>query len=753
MTAMMIDAALRGLVLAAMVGVGLRLLRVTNVPVRKAAWTLVLLASAAMPFLMRWPAVTGLAERFAWVVPMQRMEAVPPRGVLQRTAVPATEVRVVPVVISAADAAQQDTAPADTTEAAMPVVNAAPVVSAVGSAPTRRWQLGTWQLGTWHWPPAERLIPMMYLAVSGALLVRLFWGLGAAWWIWARAEEISPLVSPEPNVRVSDKVPSPVTIGSGVVLPGNYTEWDRAKLRVVLAHERSHVRQMDFYLQLLAGLYTAFFWFSPLGWWLKRTLSQLGEAISDRAGIQVAASRTDYAGVLLEFAATTRRALPGVAMARPGNLSRRVEQLLNENLFRRAFAEGRRRGAVSLLLIPVALFAVTVLVRVPGVAAQSTGTPPAAALAPPMTGQSNPPESQVLATSPDAMSPDATRSDASQAAAAPAPATAPFPGAAPEDAVPVPHPAPAPQAAPAPPGKPAAAPPALPPATGSDDDMPMVLDIGPMPEVRAMPDLKIVMPKMPNINAMVLSDLDRQMKVAGLDGGIYGGLYAEAYGGMNGDAYHFSSNGDSWAVVDGPGNSIVFSGNGAAREQLDQAQQKAKGPFLWFTHDGKSYIVNDAAIVAQVRSLYKPMRELGDQQRALGVQQRVLGRMEAELARSQRTDASVRVPDLSKEMADVQAALNSLKSEQGQMLSEEKLAEMQSKLAEMEGKLGSLEARSAMQNNFGERMRALGDQQRQLGDQQRQLGDQQRKMADGAQQQVQKIIQDCLQNGKATQLK
>ncbi len=85
-------------------------------------------------------------------------------------------------------------------------------------------------------------------------------------------------------------IASPVTIGSGIVLPANYKEWDRVKLRVVVAHERSHVRQMDFYLQLLAGIYTAIFWFSPLGWWLKRTLASLGEAIGDRAGLDAAAS-------------------------------------------------------------------------------------------------------------------------------------------------------------------------------------------------------------------------------------------------------------------------------------------------------------------------------------------------------------------------------------------------------------------------------------------------------------------------------
>ena len=86
------------------------------------------------------------------------------------------------------------------------------------------------------------------------------------------------------QVRWSKRIGSPVNIGSGILLPADYAEWDEEKLRVVVAHERSHIAQRDFYLQMIAGLYASLTWFSPLGWWLKRKLSELGEAISDRAG-------------------------------------------------------------------------------------------------------------------------------------------------------------------------------------------------------------------------------------------------------------------------------------------------------------------------------------------------------------------------------------------------------------------------------------------------------------------------------------
>ncbi|MGC2497862.1 MAG: M56 family metallopeptidase [Acidobacteriaceae bacterium] len=757
MTSMMIEAAVRGLILAIVVGAGLGVLRVTNVPVRKAAWSLVLVASLAMPFLMRWPAITGLAKGVAWVVPIHRFDSlqrparqpvvvpgpsiakaaeVSPAGRLpvaraRKRAMPAA---MVPLMAQAAN--HRDPA----ADGAVPAIPVAAVPASMESATARH---------PWQWPPVERLIVWVYLAVSGALLLRLAWGLAAAVWLWARAEEISPLDVPEENVRVSARIPSPVTIGSGIVLPDNYGEWGRAKLRVVLAHERSHVRQMDFYLQLLAGLYTAVFWFSPLGWWLKRTLSHLGEAISDRAGLEAAARRSDYAGVLLEFAATAQRALPGVAMARRGNLSRRVDQLLNERLFQRAFAEGRRRAMASLLLVPAALFAVTALVRVQSASAQTQATPqttmPAAqqgAPQQPITGESTPPESQVTT-----MSPETVQSPAVPSAPQAVPATVPAPDAAPA-AVPAPS-----QAVPAP-EKPGA--PQLPSAPPSDEVMPMTMDVGPMPGVKvpAMPDMKIVVPKS---SMMLDGEMPEVMALQNLGGELSvmapgDGLFLAPNGGMHGYAYYFSSNGDSWAIVDGAGKNFSL-GSGSDKQSLDLAQRMAKGPFLWFSHDGKSYIVDDAAIVARVQSLYAPMKDLARQQEALGVQQRVMGRMDADVARQERTDANVKIPDLSKEMADAEAALNSLKSEQGQMLSEEKLAEMQAKLAEMEARLGTLQARSAREYNFGERMRALGEQQRQMGERERQLGEQEKTLATEAQQQVQSIIQECLRNGKAAQVK
>jgi len=203
--------------------------------------------------------------------------------------------------------------------------------------------------------------------VAAALFLRLALGLTATLRLWFSGTPISPQKmgcgSSSLPVRASSRISSPLSIGSAILLPADYETWDQEKLRIVLAHESSHIRQGDFYLQVLAGLYASLVWFSPLGWWLKRELADLAEAISDRAGIEQAESPTLYAQILLEFAAAPRPAAVGVPMARPGSLSRRIERLLDDHAFHRAFA-GSRRALVAVVLVPIASFVATAMVRV-----------------------------------------------------------------------------------------------------------------------------------------------------------------------------------------------------------------------------------------------------------------------------------------------------------------------------------------------------------------------------------------------------
>ena len=211
-----------------LVWVTLKLFRVTHVVSQKIAWSLVLIAALAMPFVMRW-------HTFKLSLPMA-VRSYP-------TIWPSTKALVFPQV--------------GTIEGATP--NS--VRPATKSTDTRS-------------RPGPRLAKLdlftatVYLTICAILLLRLLLGLTWAFRVWRRARPVFGLSTGLMKVQSSGDISTPLTIGFCVVLPSPFENWDRAKLHMVLAHERSHIRQADFFLQLLAQLHAVIFWFSPLAWWL-----------------------------------------------------------------------------------------------------------------------------------------------------------------------------------------------------------------------------------------------------------------------------------------------------------------------------------------------------------------------------------------------------------------------------------------------------------------------------------------------------
>ena len=389
-----IEAALRSLLVGLAVAVGLRMFRVRNVLAQKAAWGLVLVSALAMPLLLPVSAEWNLLPATVNVVlpahPMTLLEELQAR--IQSKS--GSESKFVPPIvpiphkdstkIEESPASQPAATPgADETrsgtarinQAARPEPNTALIPERSASSSAQSIAYSAKRVAGTQWPPHIPRIAVspiilaltLYCGISALFIVRLALGLFTTIRLWGTATPVPvdelPYDANSLRVRASSEVASPVTIGSGILLPADYTTWDSDKLRIVLAHELSHVCQGDFHLQLLASLYAALVWPSPLGWWLKHELAELAEAISDRAAIEEAASRTAYAQILLEFAAGARRVSIGVAMARPGSLSRRIERLLNDNSFRQCFAGGSRALVVAAVM-PLALFASTMLVRV-----------------------------------------------------------------------------------------------------------------------------------------------------------------------------------------------------------------------------------------------------------------------------------------------------------------------------------------------------------------------------------------------------
>ena len=330
-THLLIEAALRSLIMGAAIFAALRLLRINQVRARRVAWLLALAGALAMPALV--------AARIG-----------PPL-------LPDLEVFRAPP-------AAQPGRPQAATQAAMPRV--VPVMSAApsGSGPAD----GAPSHGARLISGALRGAMVIYVIVAYIFLLRLIVGVVVALRLRSQSERTTLRFDKVADIRISRRIAAPITVASSVILPSTYSSWNSSTLRMVLSHECAHVRQRDFYVQLLAGIHCAIFWFSPFSWWLQRQLADLAEALSDHAGAAQAQSRATYAEILLAFAAGASSPLAGplagVSMARAGNLTPRIERLLDDLGFEQSFAGKRRLTFVAAGVVILTMAASTSVVRV-----------------------------------------------------------------------------------------------------------------------------------------------------------------------------------------------------------------------------------------------------------------------------------------------------------------------------------------------------------------------------------------------------
>jgi beta-lactamase regulating signal transducer with metallopeptidase domain len=309
MMSILLDASLRSLLLGLAVWLGLRVWRVRNPQIEATAWIVVLSAALSMPLLLRWP-ILHLMSTAAPALPLDLPLAVPP-------AEPRARAVLGPIV------------------PALPLRHADPMVA------------------------LSTLLPLIYTAIAGGMLFRLLAGLTRTWQIlrqavpvdadWVRINQIAGI-----DIRVTEAVKAPVTVGRAILLPAGCYDWSPAKRAAVLCHERSHIEHHDFTVQLLSRVHTAIFWFSPLAWWLQLRLAYLAETTSDEAAVRQCGNRIDYAEILLDLAVGARDLPSGVAMARPAMLRQRIDRLLSRAVPAIVLTR-RRRLMVAASLLPIVL--------------------------------------------------------------------------------------------------------------------------------------------------------------------------------------------------------------------------------------------------------------------------------------------------------------------------------------------------------------------------------------------------------------
>jgi TonB family protein len=144
--------------------------------------------------------------------------------------------------------------------------------------------------------------------------------------------------------------------GATILLPLEWESWDSRKLQSVIAHERAHITQRDYYCCWIASLHCAVFWFNPCAFWLRRRVAILTELLSDEVASAALGDRVAYAEVLVAFAAGPQPPGATIAMAAPATLIPRLKRLLESDMSSMKFS---RSGKLVLMSAVMALAAST----------------------------------------------------------------------------------------------------------------------------------------------------------------------------------------------------------------------------------------------------------------------------------------------------------------------------------------------------------------------------------------------------------
>jgi beta-lactamase regulating signal transducer with metallopeptidase domain len=610
---LLLEAALRSLVMGAIVFVVLRVMRIDQVRARRTAWLLALVGALAMPALVGaqigprlLPELT-VAKRQSYLSLDEPYIAAAASSIYRQASAQHAPAQHAPLIDEPRNKSAES---ADSAAIAQPA-SIVLTIALIG-----------------------------YCTVAAVLSLRLCAGVGFALRLRDQAERVIFPFDPELDVRISSRVATPVTIGSSVLLPGGYTSWNGATLRIVLSHERAHVRQSDFYVHVLAGLHCALFWFNPFSWWLQRQLSELGEALSDCAAVGQAESRASYAETLLEFATRARAPFAGVAMASASNLTPRIERLLSDRGFERSFAVKHRLPYVAAGVVIMAMVAATSMVRVQAA-----------------------PTTQTLSTD-----------------------TA---------------------------------------ATSTNTD------------THTKTDTKVGVGAHSSKNAAKKADARVEQDEATDD------PRQEEVMAINTDYSH-----------------IMFNSGNLLPSQ--------RGDYIYFQHDGKPYLIQDPAIIAQAQAMLAPMKalreqqqDLGRKQRELAIKQAALGARQGALAAAQVHAMKIDTPEFKRDVAELKNVIKDMHlDELTAQIDRNALAEVQAHLAEIQAATGKLTADLAMQQaDFGAHQGVLGAQQGELGQQQGKLGErqallgeQQRKIVEDVRRQLKPIIEQAIREGKGKAL-
>jgi len=147
-----------------------------------------------------------------------------------------------------------------------------------------------------------------------------------------------------------------------LLLPADAVGWDGERLQAVLAHELAHVKRWDCQTQLLAQVVCALHWLNPLVWFAAWRIGLERERACDDTALSSGIVAADYAehliGIVSGLSQRELASYTALAMARPSRLARRLSVLLDEKLNRRSVTTGVMLAtivALTALILPISM--------------------------------------------------------------------------------------------------------------------------------------------------------------------------------------------------------------------------------------------------------------------------------------------------------------------------------------------------------------------------------------------------------------
>jgi TonB family protein len=175
-------------------------------------------------------------------------------------------------------------------------------------------------------------------------------------------------ISREVAVLAGERGSMPMTYGfvrPRIVLPEDASVWEEERLRAVLAHELSHIKRLDWPVQIACETLQALCWWQPMVWIASSRLRAESELAADDLVIRSGVSGIPYAEHLMALvqALSPSQRQVVLAVAQESTLERRVKSMLDRTANRGGL---KRLAALGALVIAGIATLSLAAIRLPG---------------------------------------------------------------------------------------------------------------------------------------------------------------------------------------------------------------------------------------------------------------------------------------------------------------------------------------------------------------------------------------------------